>query len=171
MERGSKKFHYESKTNGVRAAVLLKHLKRNEDGSLKNPNNVNESTSMNRIRQSYHNNEYRRVIGIDPGYKLWIAAVIRRKEKEINYRKSSAQFHHETGFFERKKRARKLDFFSGFDRTNEMYGQQPTHNRRHLTMNRDTSAARNILYKGKFVVLLIQMIFENQYYDEKKHEN
>lgn len=78
---------------------------------------MDDETIMNRIRERYYNGEYWRILGVDPGYKLWLFAVIRRippnnaktsKTKEFNYRKSSGQYHHELGFFERKKRLRKL---------------------------------------------------------------
>lgn len=57
-----------------------------------------QAEKYNSFASSYTNNEYAKVIGIDPGYKLYLAAVIKNflTGEETQYRVTSRKFHNLT---------------------------------------------------------------------------
>lgn len=102
MEKQQKKFDYQIVTDGISASILFTNRNR---GRLI----CNNEEYMQQLRTRMDNCEILRQIGVDPGYKIWIAAVIRYLNgKEVNVKITSKQFHKSTGMKKRERKRKRL---------------------------------------------------------------
>lgn len=84
------KFRVIVKLNGVREKEQMEKFENKHWDLSEKPDN-----HMEVIRRKYNDGQYKRVIGIDSGYKVWISAFIRylRTGEGFNYERTSHQFH------------------------------------------------------------------------------
>lgn len=99
MERKSKSFNYDINTDGIACSTDFVYKRE-----------TFKSANENQIQYNSKNDKYSTVCGMDPGYKIFIGAVIANLTtgEETNYRLTSKRFHQKTGMQNRENKAFRL---------------------------------------------------------------
>lgn len=108
MERNSKEFHYEILTDGVSVSITF-HRKTESTPESFSKLLEKQSEKYLQFGRNLTNNLYDTIIGVDPGYKVYIAALIKntRTNEEKHIKISSKSFYSMTRQNHRDKMAKK----------------------------------------------------------------
>lgn len=89
-------------TDGISASILFSNKQKKRLV-------IREDLHEENIRMRYLNDEYIRKIGVDLGYSIWLAAVIKYKNgEEDNVKLKFKQFHKLTGMKARERKRKRL---------------------------------------------------------------
>lgn len=109
MERNSKQFHYELITDGISVSIKFRHINKSQQPSSFDELVALQATKYQQFGSNARNDLYDTIVGIDPGYKLYIAAVVKnmRTNVETHVKISSKQFYSTTRQNYRDKKAKR----------------------------------------------------------------